>query len=196
MAKMKVRILSVTVACLLATTAWADEPRAGAAAEESSSTLVGERVRLSGPSLATRDEPLIGQVVAVDAEAITVVKDKRTGETIRIPFASIKRLDVARHGQGSRAGTGLLIGALIPLAAGLAMAAGEGPHAGGDMGITNSAVTLVAGVPLGALLGAAIGSQSHTQIDRWERVDTRRRVRVSVLPDLRGGVRGGLSVRF
>jgi hypothetical protein len=196
MAKMKVGILSVTVACLLATAAWADEPQASAATEPSS-TLVGERVRLSGPSPATHGEPLIGQVVAVDLEAITVVKDKRTGESIRIPFSSIQRLDIARAAQRSKAGEGLLIGIAIPAALGGVALAAEHCSGGDDTFChLGSAIVFAVGVPVGALTGAIVGGLSHDSYTRWERVDTRRRVRVSVLPDLRGGVRGGLSVRF
>ena len=196
MAQLKSRILSAAITCLLTTAAWADEPQPSAAAEEPFSGLLGERVRLSGPALTTRDEPLIGQVTAVDAETITIVKNRRAGETRRIPFSSIKRLDVGRPEWRSRAGEGALIGMAIPAVAlvGVAATARHGDMS--DLGLAGAAYIFAVAVPIGAVTGAIVGSQSHTQIDRWERVDTRRRVRVSVLPDLRGGVRGGLSVRF
>jgi hypothetical protein len=196
MAKTVARILAVAVACLLTTAAWADGPLASGEAEEAPTGLVGQRVRLSGPSLATKDEPVTGRVVAVDAEAITVVQNKRTGETRRIPFSSIKRLDIARPGWGSHAGTGAAIGVVIPIVAAMVVAQGK-PGTQGDFaemgpGLAAAAVFVV-GVPTGALIGAIVGSQCHT--DGWERVPIRR-VRVSVLPDLHGGVRGGLTVRF
>jgi hypothetical protein len=202
MAQMKARLLSVAIACLLTTAAWADEPQLGADTREGPADLVGERVRLSGPSFSTRDEPLVGQVKAVDAEAITVVKNKRTGETIRIPFASIKHLDVARPGQRSRAGRGALIGLAVPVAAGLIALIVESAstkECGGDdpfCAHLASTAIFVVGVPVSTLTGAVIGGLSHAPGGtRWERVDTRR-VRVSVLPDFHGGIRGGLSVRF
>ena len=190
------RILSVVIACLLTTAAWADEPQSSAATEEPSSTLVGERVRLSGPSLATRAEPLVGQVVTADADAITVVTNERTGETRRIPFSSIRRLDVARPGRRSRAGQGALIGTAVSLALGATALASEQCHGDDPLCHIGSTLVFVFGTPAGALTGAVIGGLSHAPGGtRWERVDTRR-VRVSVLPDLHGGIRGGLSVRF
>jgi len=199
MAKIEARILAAAVACLLTAAAWADEPQPSADATDAPAVRVGERVRLSGPSVATGAEPLIGQVVAVDAEAITVVKDKRTGETRRIPFASIRRLDVAQgRERRSLAGVGAGIGMAIPAAVAVVVASGK-PSSRGDFAEAGpalvGAVIFVMGVPAGALIGAIIGSGSHTEVDHWERVATRR-VRVSVLPDFRGGVRGGLSVRF
>jgi len=192
-AQMKARILSVAVMCFLTTAAWAGERQPSAATEEPSSTLVGKRVRLSGPSLATRDEPFIGQATAVDAESITVVKNTRTGETRRIPFSSIKRLDVARPGvRGSRAGAGLLTGMALPIAASVLAFASCSPTEDLRCYDTPGRI-LVYGVPIGAVVGAVVGGFAPAV--RWERVDTRR-VRVSVLPDFRGGVRGGLSVRF
>jgi hypothetical protein len=199
MAKMEARILSVAVTCLLTTAAvWADEPRTSGDAGEAPTGLVGERVRLSGSPFATSDDPLIGQVVAVDAEAITVVKDKRSGETRRIPFSLIKRLDVARPERRSCAGTGAFIGIAIPAVAAL-LVAGMSSDGGGELSGLGQAVAVyyvaVVGIPAGALMGAAIGSQFHTEVDRWERAPAHR-VRVSVLPDLHDGIRGGLTVRF
>jgi len=196
MAKLEVGILSVAIACLLSTVAWADEPQASTVAEEPSANLLGERVRLSGPSPATHDEPLIGQVVAVDAEAVTVLKNKRTGETIRVPFSSIQRIDIARAGQRSKSGKGLLIGIAIPAALGGVALAAEHCSGGDDTFChLGSAIVFAVGVPVGALTGAIVGGLSHGSYTRWERVDTHH-VRVSVLPDFRGGIRGGLSVRF
>jgi hypothetical protein len=195
MAQMKARISSLAIACLLATPAWADEPRAGGDAREAPAVLMGDRVRLSGSPFATSDEPLIGRVVTVDAEGITVVKNKRTGETIRIPFSSIQSLDVARPGRRSHAGTGALIGMAIPAAAAVWVLAAPSHGDFGDLGRVVALYYLAVAVPIGAVTGAIVGSQFHTQVDHWERVDTRR-VRVSVLPDFHGGIRGGLSVRF
>jgi hypothetical protein len=195
MAQMKARILSVATACLLTTAAWADEPPASTSTEESSANLVGQQVRLSGPTLATRDEPLIGQVVAVDEESITVVQNARTGETRRIPFSSIKRLEIFRLGQRSRSGRGALIGTAVSLALGATALASEQCHGDDPLCHMGSTLLFVFGTPAGALIGAAIGSASKTPGLRWERVDARR-VRVAVLPDFHGGVRGGLSVRF
>ena len=193
MAKMKTRILTAAVTCLLTTAAWADEPQPSADATDAPAVLVGERVRLSGPSVGTGAEPLIGQVVAVDAEAITVVRNKRTGETRRIPVSSINRLDVGRPEWRSQAGTGALVGMTIPAAAAMWVLAA--PSHGDDLFKVVALYYLAVAAPVCALTGAVVGSQFHTQVDHWERVATRR-VRVSVLPDFRGGVRGGLSVRF
>jgi hypothetical protein len=204
MAQLEARVLFLAIACSSTAAAWADETRAGADARApvSPGSLVGERVRLfSRPSfgdLPFADEPLVGKVLAADAETLTVVKDKRTAETFRVPLSSIKRLDIGRPEWRSRAGQGALIGIAIPAAVAVAVASGK-PSSRGDFaeagpGLAAAAV-LVIGVPIGALTGAIVGSQFHTQVDHWERVDTRR-VRVSVLPDFHGGIRGGLAVRF
>ena len=196
MAQMKARISSLAIACLLATPVLADEPRAGgdARAPVNPGSLVGERVRLfsrqSFGDLPFADEPLVGKVLAADTETLTVVKDKRTAETVRVPLSSIKRLDIGRPEWRSRAGTGAAIGMAIPFALGITAIA-----QGCDLCGQAAVGIFLVGVPIGALTGAIVGSQFHTQVDHWERVDTGR-VQVSVLPDFHGGIRGGLSVRF
>ncbi len=194
MAKMKGTISWLAVTCLLTAAAWADEPQAAVDAE-ALTVLVGERVRLSAPPYASSDHPLIGQVVAVDAEAVTVAKDKRTGDIRRIPVWSIKRLDVARPEWRSQAGTGASIGLALPVTAALVVLAA--PCRGGDCGLGQLGVVLALArvAPACVLAGAVIGSQIHTYGDRWERVPIRH-VQVSVLPDLRGGIRGGVTIRF
>ena len=201
MAQMKARISSLAIACLLATAAWADEPQASsdARAPVSPGSLVGERVRLfSRPSfgdLPFADEPLVGRVLAADAETLTVVKDKRTAETVRVLLSSIKRLDIGRPEWRSRAGQGALIGIAIPAAAAVWVLAAPSHGDFGDLGRVVALYYLAVAAPICTLTGAVVGSQFHGSSVHWERVDTRR-VRVSVLPDFHGGIRGGLSVRF
>jgi hypothetical protein len=140
---------------------------------------------------------LEGNVAAADGDAITV-RLLGGAQLVTVPRAAIASLRVQHR--RSWAGRGALIGAGIGLAATLGLVVYSevghpGSCAGEDGGLCNviyaaSAVVTTSG---GAIVGAVAGAMTHT--DHWERIDTRR-WQVTVAPDLRGGVRGRLALRF
>jgi len=50
-------------------------------------------------------------------------------------------------------------------------------------------------IPVGTAIGGLIGSTIHGPTEHREHVDAQR-LQITVAPDLRGGIRGGLSWRF
>jgi hypothetical protein len=150
----------------------------------------------------------VGNVVAADNLAITVaaedVGDRRSdaiaGSTrrvvTRIALAQIERIDVSL-GKRSLAGQGALIGAAVPAAislVGLGLGSAIRPRHG-DIDNTGYHVAVWAAVAVApaAIVGAALGAGVRT--DRWEPACAKP-LRVTVAPDLRGGARVGLAVRF
>jgi hypothetical protein len=171
----------------------ASEARRDASETPSPMVAVGSRVRVRAQTLPGKQ--LIGEVAAVDSEAVTLAASA-SREAIRVPLSQVERIDVAR-GRRSRSGKGALIGALcagIPAAALLAVLTLPS-HSSQDSVPSRDFIPIagvVAAAP-GALVGAVVGSLSHG--DRWERVGTKP-LRLTVAPDLHGGVRVGLSARF
>jgi hypothetical protein len=150
----------------------------------------GDRVRFS-----TAEEPPIaeGNLVAADPEAL-LLRLQGHDEPVRIPWSSLKRLDVHR-GQRSLAGRGEKIGMLtvgIPFAALTFLSAGGAHLANGELAaVALAAGTVAAGI--GGVAGMLIGGLYRT--DRWDNVDLHP-IRVSMTPQRGGGLAVALSLRF
>jgi hypothetical protein len=174
----------------------------GAAGEEppdpsTSAAVVGDRVRLR---MTGERRLLTGKVLEIDGAALVLARG-REGGTLRVPFASLERLEVA-GGRRNRAGTGAAIGfvpgALFGGTVGLYIACSEqvrcspvGPVLVG--GLLGGAATGA----LGALMGLAI------RTDRWQAVPLgesaagrKATVGIGLSPVSGRGFQVGLSVGF
>jgi hypothetical protein len=147
--------------------------------------------------LPVADSAFAGKVETVADDVLTVRLFGRS-QVVTVPRAAITSLEVKR--KHSQAGKGALVGAGVGLAIslGTVLYSEAGHHCvdgGEDPGLCT--FLYVAGTVVATAGGALIGAVSGalTPRERWERVDTQR-LRVSVMPDPHGGIRGGLSVRF
>ena len=141
--------------------------------------VTGENVRVTTREGGSRQK---GVVVLTDADVLTLSLGPGR-PPVRIPVASIERLEVARGrrtmaGEGAVVGgfAGAVLGGVAAVALGRALcenASGCGPSAEG----------VLAGVGLVGAAGAAVGALTGLAIktDRWERVPVDR-VRVNISP--------------
>jgi hypothetical protein len=152
----------------------------------------GEKVRLTTHTGTGRDK---GVVVAADAEALTV--SLGTGKPpLRVPLASLERLEVAR-GRRSAAKEGAITGGIVGGAFGIFAISvlsavlcdnSDGCDASAQAYLGGAGIFGAGGAGLGALVGLAIKK------DRWERVPVDR-VRVGLEP-VRGGAGVGVSLAW
>jgi len=167
--------------------------------QESSGGSGRHRVRVTAPSITA--DPVVGDLVAIDDDAITVMRSG--ADKIVVPVESVTRLEVRRRG-GRRLlgaaigfGAGAMIGGLIGRATEddrIPPSAGECGFLGCDpFGDLPSNADLGAGI--GGLLGAAVGALVAPG-EKWETVD-HENAQISVGP-LIGRHRVGvlLAVRF
>ena len=157
---------------------------------------VQTRVRLI---LKRGTKPLIGSLVASDADALTVSSGK--GEPRRVPLDEIIRLDVSQR--RSRRGRGALIGLGAGALGGFIWGAASNPDGcqpspsnpcwfGTEPWYSDTESGLMGAVLLGGL-GALVGT-AVAPGERWERLSDPR-VRVSVAPLPHGGA-VALTLRF
>ena len=179
----------------------ADAP--GEASEPRSIVRVGSRVRVRKAKVADRqlddvaqdDDVVVGQVVAADADTLTLATSTSKAVT-RIPLAQIERLDVSR-GAHSQTLRGAVVAAALPAVIGvvsIGLQALIKPQGNGlDLDGYCIGLASLCLVPPAAAVGAAIGSIAKT--DRWEPVGAQR-VRLTLAPDAHHGVRAALSVHL
>ena len=160
---------------------------AGANAAPSGWPITGEKVRVT--TLAGRSREM-GVIVQTDAESLTV--SLGSGQSpVRIPLASIERLEVAR-GRRTTARAGACYGGLVGAVLGGLAVAGLGEalcENASDCGA--SAEGYLVGVGIFGAAGAGVGALTGLAIktDRWERLPVDR-VRVGIRP-----APGGASVQ-
>jgi hypothetical protein len=152
---------------------------AGANAAPSGLPVAGEKVRVTTLAGRSREK---GVVVQTDAESLTV--SLGSGQSpVRIPLASIERLEVAR-GRRTTAREGAAYGGLVgAVLGGLAVAGlaealcdyGSDCSASAEGYLVGAGIFGAAGAGVGALTGLAI------KTDRWERLPVDR-VRVGIRP--------------
>lgn len=142
--------------------------------------IAGEKVRVTTLAGRSREK---GVVVQTDAETLTV--SLGSGQPpVRIPLASVERLEVAR-GRRTTAREGALVGGLAGgVLAGLAVGGlmqalcENGSDCSGETArasLVGAAIVGTAGAGAGALIGLVI------KTDRWERLPVNR-VRVGIRP--------------
>lgn len=121
----------------------------GTAAEEPGHLTVGSRVRLTSQEPAS--EPVIGQVVALEADGVVLLREDGGPQT-RVPLTPSTTLEVSA-GKKSQAARGAMLGAAAGVMPGLLMTFGD---YNSDKG--NPAVVSIVGAAAGAALGALVGS--------------------------------------
>jgi hypothetical protein len=157
----------------------------------------GDRVRVSWLG----DAPLVSTVLALRADTLVLDVEGRVAP-LELPLALVKKVEV-RRGQKSNAGrgarTGGLLGAMFGLLVGVVAWTGCDSDDSSDscesavegIGVVAIGVGIFGGV--GAGVGAIIGALSTS--DRWEEVPMDR-LRVSLVPQHRGGLAVSVSVAF
>ena len=155
----------------------------------------GARVRVMAPGIGT----LVGSLVAIDAEALTLRPAK--GEPRRILLADLERLEVSR--KPGRRRRGALIGLAAGAVGGYIWGASSNPDGcqpseynfcffGSGPWFSDEESGVMGAVffgGIGAIVGAIVAPG-----EKWERVSDPR-LRVSVAP-VRGGATVGVSLRF
>jgi hypothetical protein len=133
-----------------------------ALAQDSPQLQTGDRVRVT-----TLLQVMPARLVAMDATAITI--SRSPADTVVVPWANIRRLDVSA-GRGSRSANaaqagliGLVLGAGIGYVIGSADK-GTGIYEGMDFSVFGAAAFGITGGTLGLIFGAA-GSP-----EKWQRV--------------------------
>lgn len=159
---------------------------------------IGSRIRIS-----TRDDNETTGTLVSWSERAAMIEPEKGKEALEIPNEAIASLDrsVKREPLTKR---WAIIGGLIGAAAPAILFGAVWQSCGNCQG--NSLEGAVAGlvvlgrftIPIGALLGAALGKGRLT--DRWEKVnlgkDTRAQLKVGIVPDTRGGVSGGVTLSW
>ncbi len=147
------------------------------------------RVRVTAPSLFST--PLIGDLVAVESDALLVRTEQGAGGPQRVARSAVKRFEVSR-GRKSRVGEGAAIG--FGIGAGLGALFGIRAYEETDSFTSRGQAMAVFGALLGgggAALGAIFGLQ--TKAERWQLANPDH-LRVTLVPVARRGV--GLSLRL
>ncbi len=161
-------------------------------AQEPPPVNVGDRVRLTAPTLDI--DKYDGTLRAMDRDTLIV-------DSLRVALLSVTRLDVHR-GRKSNAGKGALVGGIVggvlggvagAVLAGFCEMNGGSSQPASECRPAFMAVGTLAVGGFGALVGVVVGAGSTG--DRWEEVSLDR-LRVSFAPQRDGRFGLGLSVRF
>jgi hypothetical protein len=156
-------------------------------AQDSPPVTVGDRVRVTAPTLDI--DKYDGTLQAWSDDGVTV-------DTLQVALAQLTRLDVYR-GQKGHALTGALVGAVVlgaiavPVGVQFCKDTNQGDTCYGAEQYVLPVVAI--GVLGGALIGALIGSLVKS--DRWEEIPLDQ-LRVSIVPQQDGRFAFGLSVAF
>jgi hypothetical protein len=122
----------------------------------------GDRVRVVAPE--SGDTARIGTIAAIGDDGI-VLRGERRDESLSIPFAHLRQLDVSQ-GRSAHALAGLGIGLAVGALAGAASFEGSyGPTSLFQSRGTLAAEGALVGAVPGALIGVVTGALVHT--DRW-----------------------------
>lgn len=125
-----------------------------APARESDTVAIGSRVRVTSPDAGT--QPLVGQVAALERDAVVVVSEAGGTQT-RVPVTPSTTLEVSK-GRRSQAARGAMLGAAAGVMPGLLMTFGDYNT---DKG--NPAAIALGGAAAGAALGSLIGLALKTE---------------------------------
>jgi hypothetical protein len=138
---------------------------------------------------------LVGTVLALRPDTIVVGND----EPVELAISSLTRLEVSR-GRESKARTGGIVGLIGGAVAGAVICiaskcslTSQSVEPLEDEGLNSIALAAALGGVAGYGVGVLIGST--IKVDRWEEVPLDR-LRVTLLPQRRGGVTVGLRVRL
>ena len=143
---------------------------ASTAAADEHAVSIGDRVRVSAPSVSPKR--IEGTLVVVDSETLTIASG---GASVGVPRSGIAKLEVTR-GRKSHWVTGALIGAGWGVGVGVLFS--NPPSSADHFSIDTGA--LAAGVVMGATLGALIGAVLRT--DRWTTVPGAATLRIGPVP--------------
>lgn len=156
----------------------------------------GDRVRVWAPSVGV--EGAVGTVLALRADTIVVDND----EPLVLAISSLTRLEVSRDRQ-SRAGIGGIVGLIGGAVAGavIGIASIDNPENECFSFECEHYEDYLKSIGIAAVLGGVVGYSvgfligSTIKVDRWEEVPLDR-LQVTIMPQRRGGLSVGLSVKL
>ncbi|MGD2152538.1 MAG: hypothetical protein PVG79_04670 [Gemmatimonadales bacterium] len=161
----------------------------------------GERIRVSSDLYF---DPLVGTLTAIESDTLMMAADWAAGPaTVRLPLASVTRLEVSR-GRGTKFVQGALLGGALGAALGAIEVAafsnwGEcwGPTVScandEEVGVEHYLGAMAIGGAIGAGIGGIIGLMIGT--DRWETLPLGE-IRIGPAPGAQGGVAARLAMRI
>lgn len=168
----------------------------GAGAAHAQEVQPGARVRVTVPSLSPR-LPLVGTVVSIDGQALTLREDGRPEGATTLALDAIQRIEVstgqrsvsASRARGVRVGalTGFLVGFLGGFVAQTTDLADPDVAEAAQTG----ALVGLGGAAGGALLGGLLGGRSREMFE-----PATLPARVSVMPRRDGGTAVSVTLRF
>lgn len=174
------------IKAILVVATLAGSPFATAAAQ-SLPIKAGDRVRVTAPGRGLHN--LTGTFRTVRADTLVL-------DSLRVPRASVTRLEVSRgrkSNEGPGAVVGVVVGGLLGVVGGATGCAGDGfTMATGQCALSVLGGGVVVGL-VGLVFGQEIGRSIKT--DRWEQVPLDQ-LRVSFLPQVGGSFGVGLTVAF
>jgi hypothetical protein len=192
------RVVTLAAGSMLAA-AFALAPAGAGAADEKPST---KPLRVRVTSAAVPSGRAVGTLVGVDDSSVTLSLSGKK-EAVRLEKSAITQIEISRRrgNRGKAIGLGLLAGAVVGGAIGLAGEQDCAPQPSGgndftlfsslceDLNGTSTAAGVIVGAPVGALIGLAL---SHGE--RWESTSSDG-LRLAIAP-MKGGAAVRLSFRF
>jgi len=154
---------AMAFALAAATSSVASSQATGTPTATSLDVRPGDRVRVVAPE--SGDTAQIGTIAAVGADGI-VLRGKGQDDSLRIPFAHLRQLDVS-NGRSAHPVAGLVIGLAGGALAGAVLA--DANYSNKELNLvsrgTGDAILAAVGGAAGALIGGVTGALIHT--DRW-----------------------------